>query len=209
MPLELILLHFSLLHSCRSIPAVAAGCSDLAASTAPAFVTVYLDLSQTPRAPIAPACCSAGCHYQCYSSSYFCNWSTSSLRCISNSQRWHYSSSLTQTKGWGSCCFCCWSTSVSWFMSHLQCCYCSSISYSACWLHQGQGFSFLYKWNSQVSTSIRCLKSCYCSTSTCYNTVSAVPFLDISPTSSAVTVPASDKCICSYIYRQHRELQLP
>ena len=205
---ELLSLYSSLLHSCRSIQAVAVGCSDLAASTAPAFVTVYLDLSQTPRAPIAPACCSDCCHYKCYSSCYFCNWRTSSLWSIADSQRWYYSSSLTQTQGWGSCCFWCWSTSVSWFMSHLQWCYCSSISCSACWLHQGPGYSFLYKWNSQVSTSLRCLQSCYCSTSTCYNTGSAVLFLNMLPTSSAVTVPASDICICSYIYRQHRALQL-
>ena len=55
---------------------------------------------------------------------------------------------------------------------------------------------------SQVSTSLRCLQSCYSSTSTCY------PFLNMLPTSSAVTVPASDICIFLYIYRQHRALQL-
>ena len=80
-------------------------------------------------------------------------------------------------------------------MAHLQCCYCSSISGSACWLNQGQGSGFLYKWNSHVLASIGCLQSCYCSTSTCCNTVFAIPFLNILPTSSAATVPASDRCI--------------
>ena len=38
--------------------------------------------------------------------------------------------------------------------------------------------------------------------------LSAVPFLNMLPTSSAVTVPGSDICICSYINHQHRALQL-
>ncbi len=78
---------------------------------------------------------------------------------------------------------CCWGTSVPLFKAHLQCCYCSSISGSACWLNQRQGSG------SHVSTS-------------CCNTVFAIPFLNILPTSSAATVPASDRCILFiYCYR--------
>ena len=68
--------------------------------------------------------------------------------------------------------------------------------------HQLQCLLTPPRYRSQVSIldSLRCLQSCYSSTSTCY------PFLNMLPTSSAVTVPASDICICSYIYRQHRAL---
>ena len=148
---ELLSLYSSLLHSC---------CSDLAASTAPAFVTVYLDLSQTPRAPIAPACCSDCCHYQCYSSCYFWNWSTSSLWSIADSQRWYYSSYLTQTQGWGSCCFWCWSTSISWFMSHPQCCYLQFLS----WICYRLPALLQYQHPIYVSvhTSIASIERCNC-----------------------------------------------
>ena len=109
----------------------------------------YLNISDASRAAFASLQPVA---FLSFHSSCCCRFS--SLWSIVDSQRWYYSSYLTPTQGWGSCCFWCWSTSVSWFMSHLQCCYCSSISCSACWLHQGTGVKYRYLTLSDASRAV-------------------------------------------------------